>query len=55
MGDNTAVIALGLMALTILWAVLSGKKDKKNSCTGCPNYNNCRAHIGCSNNPNYGK
>lgn len=50
--EGMVVIAvLGLMAASVIAAVVKGKKGNKESgCTGCPNYNTCRAHLGCSNN-----
>ena len=53
LGD-TVVIAVLILVVSAI--VLNMKKDKKSgknlSCSGCPNYGNCRAHIGCNNNPN---
>lgn len=52
--DYTIIFAaLGILAALIVWAVLQEKRGKKDHpCTGCPNYSNCRAHVGCSNNIN---
>ena len=52
--DYTIIFAaLGILAALVVWAVLQEKRGKKDHpCTGCPNYSNCRAHVGCSNNIN---
>ena len=55
-GISMTVTVLGVMAVIIFISLAWEKKGgQKNSCKGCPNYHQCRAHIGCSNNPNYGK
>ena len=49
------LIVIAVLALIIVCIVAGMHKDKKNGkmgCSGCPNYGNCRAHIGCTNNPN---
>ena len=51
-GDIIVIAVLGLMIGSIVGAMFKDKKEGKMGCTGCPNYGNCRAHLGCSNNPN---
>ena len=53
-GDLIVIAVLGTMVATIIISMIMDKKKGKHSCggcSGCPNYNNCRAHLGCSNNP----
>ena len=55
MGDIIVIAVLGTMVGVIIAAMIKDKKNGKSGCggcSGCPNYGNCRAHIGCSNNPN---
>ena len=53
MGYGYALAALGVLAALILWAVIQEKRGQKDHpCNGCPNYSNCRAHVGCNNNIN---
>ena len=53
MGDIIVIAVLGLMVCSIILAIVNEKKGGKSSgCTGCANYNTCRAHIGCANNTN---
>ena len=54
-GDLIVIAVLGLMIGSIIGAMVKDKKNGKTGCggcSGCPNYGNCRAHLGCSNNPN---
>ena len=53
MGDIIVIAVLGVMVGSIILAMIKDKKSgKPSACSGCPNYGNCRAHIGCNNNPN---
>lgn len=50
-GDIIVLAVLGLMIGSIIGAMVKDKKSGKASgCSGCANYNSCRAHLGCSNN-----
>ena len=51
-GDLIVIAALILLVCIIVAAMHKDKKKGKMGCSGCPNYGNCRAHLGCSNNPN---
>lgn len=52
-GDWIVIAVLGLMVGSIILSMWKDKKSgKTGGCSGCPNYSNCRAHLGCSNNPN---
>ncbi len=50
-GDIPVIIVLGLIVGYIIGGMIKDKKSGKKGCSGCPNYGTCRAHIGCSNNP----
>ena len=49
-GDIIIISVLVLVVGYILMSMIQDKKSGKKGCSGCPNYGNCRAHIGCSNN-----
>jgi len=52
---DIGLAAVGALAVIVAGVVVTGFRDKKKNkltCNGCPNYSNCRAHIGCGNNPN---
>ena len=52
-GDMIVSAVLVLVLGAIIVGMIKDKKSGKGcSCSGCPNYGNCRAHLGCSNNPN---
>lgn len=51
-GDIIVIAVLGLLVGSIIGGMQKDKKNGKMGCSGCPNYGNCRAHIGCTNNPN---
>lgn len=51
-GDIIVIAALGLMVGSIIGGMVKNRKEGKAGCSGCPNYGSCRAHLGCSNNPN---
>jgi len=51
-GDMIVIAVLILVVSCIIINMFQDKKKGKMGCSGCPNYGNCRAHIGCSNNPN---
>lgn len=49
------MVVIAVLILVVAWVIITMQQDKKKGkkgCSGCPNYGNCRAHIGCSNNPN---
>lgn len=50
-GDLAVIAVLILVGFVIVSTMRKDKKNGKMGCSGCPNYGNCRAHIGCSNNP----
>ena len=50
-GDIAVLVVLGLMVGSIIGGMFKDKKEGKKGCGACPHYSTCRAHIGCSNNP----
>jgi len=46
------LILIGMVTAAAIGERRKRKNGQPNGCAGCPNYNHCRAHIGCSNNPN---
>ena len=49
-GDILVIAVLGLMVGSIIGGLWKDKKNGGSACSGCANYNTCRAHLGCSNN-----
>lgn len=48
-----ALAVLGILAAVVIAGIVQQKKGgADHPCTGCPNYSNCRAHVGCNNNIN---
>lgn len=48
-----AFAVLGILAAVVIAGIVQQKKGgADHPCTDCPNYSNCRAHVGCSNNIN---
>jgi len=53
MGDMIVIaVLIMVVALIVRGMIQDKKKGKCCGCSGCPNYGSCRAHIGCTNNPN---
>lgn len=48
-----ALTAAAILAVMVIVGIVRQKKEGvDHPCTGCPNYSNCRAHVGCNNNIN---
>lgn len=50
-GDIAVILVLTLIVGSIIGSMIKDKKNGKKGCSSCPHYGTCRAHIGCSNNP----